>query len=83
MEKAVENVEKCEFSTAIVKNSNSAHPKKWSTAKCIRNRIQRKYEIMSPDMGLRYLQKIEEKVGKMPKHPRKNDHGSALAQKYL
>ena len=67
VEKPVEIVEKCEFSTAILKISNSTPWENPCISQCIRQESVGIHKIMSPWEPLQYLAKLEEKVSKLPK----------------
>ena len=70
VEKPVEIVEKCEFSTAILEISNSTPWENPCISQCIRQESWGIHKIMSPWEPLQYLAKLEEKVSKLPKRPR-------------
>ncbi len=69
MEKPVEIVEKCEFSTAIGMIPNSWLWEMGCISRCITGFRQKIFQIMLPREPFGYLPKMGEKVGKMEKHP--------------
>jgi len=83
VEKPVEIVEKCEFSTAILKISNSAPWKSPCIHRCIRQESGGIHKIMSPWEPVRYLAKLAEKVSKLPKQPGLNKGRVRYAAKFL
>ena len=83
VEKPVEIVEKCEFSTAIRSFSNYAPAEIRCIDKCIREERRGKHKIMLPGRFSRYLQKKGEKVGKTEKVPRQKGPIPDSREKYL
>ena len=69
MEKPVEIVEKCEFSTAIGMISNSWTWENGCISRCITDLRHKMFKIMLPREPFGYLPKMGEKVGKKEKHP--------------
>ena len=69
MEKPVEIVEKCEFSTAIGMIPNSGTWEVGCISRCITGLRHKMFKIMLPQEPFGYLPKIGEKVGKMEKRP--------------
>ena len=69
MDKPVEIVEKCEFSTAIGRISNSWPWETRCISRCITGLGHKMFIIMLPREPVGYLPKMGEKVGKMEKHP--------------
>ena len=67
MEKPVEIVEKCEFSTAIPAFSNSLTREREGIFPCISEYYPQKGKIMSPQEPVCYWQKEGEKVEKTAK----------------
>ena len=69
MEKPVEIVEKCEFSTAIPEISNLCTCENLLDMQVHKQNQTKFFEIMSPPAESCYRQKFGEKVSKMPKPP--------------
>lgn len=79
----MENVEKYEFSTAIPEISNSAPIEYPLKLRLITEISRLLHEIMSPWKPMRYLEKIEGKVGKLPKGSRQKHLQKETAEKSL
>ena len=83
MEKPVEIVEKCEFSTAIPGISNSANPETRLYNPVNKRLREKNNKIMSPLKQGNYRAFFWEKVGKLPKDTIGNRGGSDCGQKIL